>query len=105
MLQQVCGSKAIIGIDGISLQYGLTTPIHQEAEIGRLMIERTQGPVIVVADHSKLGIVSNFVTASLEAVSILVTDGKAKPEFIEELKQRDIEVVIAEEILGEEIQP
>jgi len=100
MLQQVCGSKAIIGIDGLSLQYGLTTPIHQEAEIGRLMIERTQGPVIVVADHSKIGVVSNFVTAPLDVVNIVVTDSKIKPEFVDELRHRDIEVVIAEEILG-----
>lgn len=105
MLQQVCGSKAVIGVDGVSLQYGLTTPIHQEAEVARLMIERTQGPVIVAADHSKLGVVSNFVTASIDKISMLVTDAKAKPEFLEELRQKDIEVVIAEEILGEEARP
>ena len=102
MLQQVCGSKAVIGIDGLSLQYGLTTPIHQEAEIGRLMIKQTQGPVIVVADHSKMGVVSNFVTTSLDAINILVTDSKIKPEFAEELRQRNIEVIIAEELLNEQ---
>lgn len=101
MLQNVCGSKAIIGIDGLSLQYGLTTPIHQEAEIGRLMIERTQGPVIVVADYSKMGVVSNFVTAPLSSIDVLITDSKINPEFAAELRSRDIEVVIAEELLAE----
>ncbi|HDQ14517.1 MAG TPA: DeoR/GlpR transcriptional regulator [Sediminispirochaeta sp.] len=100
ILQQVCGSKAIIGIDGVSLQFGLTTPIYQEAEIGRTMIERTQGPVIVVADHSKMGVVSNFVTAPISSVSMLITDSKIEPDFVKELQDRDIEVVIAEELLA-----
>jgi DeoR family fructose operon transcriptional repressor len=62
-LQQVYGSKCFIGVDGISRKYGLTTPILQLAEAVRTMIERTRGQVIVVADHSKLGVVANFMIA------------------------------------------
>lgn len=102
MLQQVSGSKAVIGIDGLSIQYGLTTPIHQEAEIGRLMIERTQGPVIVAADHTKMGVVSNFVTAPIDSISMLITDSKVKKDFIEELNRKNIQVIIAEEILAQQ---
>jgi len=101
-LQQVSGSKAIIGIDGVSIQYGLTTPVHQEAEIGRLMIERTQGPVIIAADHSKMGVVSNFVTAPIDSITMLITDAKVKSDFVEELENRNIKVVIAEEILRQQ---
>lgn len=99
VLNHVCGSKAIIGIDGISINYGLTTPIHQEAEVTRLMIERTQGPVIVVADHTKMGVVSNFVTAPIDKISMLITDKKIEANFREELEHRNIQVVIAEEAL------
>jgi len=98
-LDHICGSKAIIGIDGISINYGLTTPIHQEAEVTRLMIERTQGPVIVVADHTKMGVVSNFVTAPIEKISMLITDKNIETDFREELERRNIKVVIAEEAL------
>lgn len=99
VLDHICGSKAIIGIDGISINYGLTTPIHQEAEVTRLMIERTQGPVIVVADHTKMGVVSNFVTAPIEKISMLITDKNIEADFREELERRNIKVVIAEETL------
>jgi len=100
-LQQVCGSKAIIGVDGISFKYGLTTPILQEAEIARTMIERTRGPVVVVADHSKLGMVSNFVTAPLDKIDILVTDAGLDDDFRVRLEEFGIQVVVAPDEDGE----
>lgn len=95
-LQQVYGSKAFIGVDGISFKYGLTTPILEEAEIARRMIERTPGPVIVVADHSKIGVVSNFVTAPIDKVHILVTDSRIEENFRLELEKVGIRIIIAE---------
>lgn len=94
-LQQLYGSKAIIGVDGISIKYGLTTPIMEEAEIARQMIERTPGPVIVVADHSKIGVVSNFITAPLEKVDILVTDEKIDEGYRNDLENEGIKVIVA----------
>lgn len=94
-LQQVYGNKALIGVDGISAKYGLTTPILQEAEIARLMIERARGQVIVVADHSKLGVVANFVTAPVDEVDILVTDEGFDEEYRAALEERGIEIIIA----------
>ena len=73
-LSQVYASKCFIGVDGISLQAGVTTPISAEAEVARLMVERTRGQVIIVADHSKWGVISNFEIAPLKSVQVLVTD-------------------------------
>ncbi len=95
MLKNVCGSKTIIGVDGVSLKFGLTTPVQEEAAVARLMIDQTLGPVIVVADSSKMGVVSNFVTAPIDKVNILITDDKIKPGFKKELEERGIEVIIA----------
>lgn len=87
-LRKVFADKAIIGVDGVSLKQGLTTPAEAEAEVARLMIEHTSGDVIIAADHSKIGVVSNFLIATLDKVSYLVTDSKAKnildTEVIEE---------------------
>jgi len=94
-LSQVYGTKAIIGVDGISSKYGLTTPIQQEAEIAALMIDRTRGPVIVVADHTKIGVVSNFVTARIEKVDVLVTDSGFEEEYREELEGAGLQIIIA----------
>lgn len=97
LLNQVIGSKAIIGVDGFSVHYGLTTPVHEEAEVGRIMIERTHGPVIVVADHSKMGVVSNFVTSSIDNIHTVITDSGIAEDFKRELEHHNIRVVIAEE--------
>jgi DeoR/GlpR family transcriptional regulator of sugar metabolism len=94
-LRQVFASKAFIGVDGLSPKYGCTTPIDAEAEVARLMIERTHGSVIVVADHSKWGIVSNFEMARLDQIHLLVTDEGLNPTAQAELADRSIGVLIA----------
>jgi len=95
LIGQVFADKAFIGVDGISLHHGCTTPINTEAEVAGLMIERTQGPVIIVADHSKWGVVSNFAVAPLSRVNTLVTDEGLAPEWRTALRARSIEVRIA----------
>ena len=94
-LRQVYASKAFIGVDGISFKYGYTTPMSAEAEIARLMIERTQGPVIVVADHSKWGVVANFEIAQFDQIQTIVTDEGLKPTVQAELVSRAVNVLIA----------
>lgn len=94
-LQQVYGSKCFIGVDGISRKHGLTTPILQEAEIARTMIERTNGPLIVVADHSKVGVVADFRTISIEQVNTLVVDDGFDESYRAELEGMDIEIIVA----------
>jgi DeoR family fructose operon transcriptional repressor len=95
MLRQVSADRAFIGVDGITLKYGCTTPAGGEAEIARVMIERTHGSAIVVADHSKWGVVSNFEIASLDAVDILVTDSSLDPEARVALEARSVHVLLA----------
>jgi len=49
------------------------------------MIERTKGQVIVVADPSMFGVVSNFVTASIGQVNTIVTCQGVNLEYLAEL--------------------
>ncbi len=76
LVSQVYANKAIIGVDGFSPSAGLTTPILEEAETTRAMIEHTVGTVVVVASSNKIGVVSNFKTVGLDQVDVLVTDEK-----------------------------
>lgn len=94
-LRQVYASKAFIGTDGLSAKHGCTTPTSAEAEITQLMIERTRGPVIVVADSSKWGVVSNYELATLDQLHTLVTDAQLDAAARAELTQHTIEVLIA----------
>ena len=94
-LQQVYGSKCFIGVDGVSIKYGLTTPVLLEAEVARSMIERTRGQVIVVADHHKLGVVADFQTAPIGKVDILVVDSGFDESYRKELEELGVEIVVA----------
>jgi len=85
----------ILGVDGVSIKHGCTVPTNQEAEVVRKMIERTKGQVIVVADHSKWGAVSNFPVANMGEVDKLVTDDGFGKEAIKDLAEHSVEVLLA----------
>jgi DeoR family fructose operon transcriptional repressor len=95
MLRKIYASKAFIGVDGVNLKYGCTTPVSAEAEIARLMIERTHGSVVVVTDHSKWGIVSNFEIAQLDQIHMLITDEGLSASARTGLATRSIKVMTA----------
>jgi DeoR family fructose operon transcriptional repressor len=97
-LRRTHATKAFIGVEGLSLGSGLTTPAAAEAEIGRLMIEQTHGTVIVVADHTKIGTVADFVVAPLERVDALVVDSGVGPELRDRLTEEGLRVVIADDM-------
>jgi DeoR family fructose operon transcriptional repressor len=94
-LRQMNANKTFIGADGVSLKYGYTVPSNPEAELVHLMIERTRGQVIVVADHSKWGVVSNFEVARIDQIHTLVTDDKLSTRARDELAARNVRVIVA----------
>ena len=78
----VIANKAVIGTDGFSIRYGLTTPTQAESWVNRTMIKHTHGEVILVADSSKLGRVSNFQSAPISAINTIVTDSSMDPASV-----------------------
>lgn len=97
VIDKVFANKAIIGVDGFSLTSGLTTPIMEEAETTRRMIERTVGEVIVVTTGNKIGVLSNFSTVATSEIDTLITD-TAGGELLttEELTEMGIRLMIAQ---------
>jgi len=95
VLQQVYADKCFLGVDGFSLKCGLTTPVAAEAEIARLMLERTRGPVVIVADASKWGVVSNYEIAPIDHADILVSDQALPAEAESGLSGRGVKVIRA----------
>jgi DeoR/GlpR family transcriptional regulator of sugar metabolism len=93
-LGQVYATKAIIGIDGISARHGCTVPSNAEAEIIRQMVKQTKGEIIVVADHSKWGVVSNFQIAAIDEIDKLVTDAGVDPSAFEALEAHGVEILL-----------
>jgi DeoR/GlpR family transcriptional regulator of sugar metabolism len=94
-LRRTHATKAFIGVEGISLSSGLTTPTAAEAEIASVMIEQTRGRVVVVADHSKIGTVADFVIAPLDRVDTLIVDEGIDGDYRRQLAQTGVEVLVA----------
>ena len=85
---------AFVGVDGISLEAGLTTHHEIEAHTNRTMIERARH-VVVVADSSKLGRVAFAEICRLDAADELITDESAPAATIAELTGAGIAVTVA----------
>jgi len=96
----VYANKVILGVDGISLKHGCTVPTDPEAEVVRRMIERTNGQVIIAADHSKWGVVSNFQVAIINEINKLVTDEGFDKSAIDDLAIYSIEVLMTRHNTG-----
>ncbi len=94
-LSQIYADKAFIGVDGISPDHGCTVPSNSEAEVIKLMVERTKGEVNILADHSKWGLVSNFEIAKFEQFQRLISDPGLPVEALQSLRAYPIEVQIA----------
>ncbi|MET9357492.1 DeoR/GlpR family DNA-binding transcription regulator [Streptomyces sp. NPDC006617] len=62
-----------LGVHGISAEAGLSTPNLAEAETNRRLVQSARR-VVVVADHTKWGVVGLSSFAALEQVDTLVTD-------------------------------
>jgi len=97
IVNQIYSDKAIIGADGLSFKYGCTSPVETEAEISRLMIEHTHGKVILAADHSKWGVISNYHVAHLSEFDIYVSDPGIPKTDLSALQERDLEIVLTNE--------
>jgi DeoR family fructose operon transcriptional repressor len=96
VIEQVFANKAIIGVDGFSMEAGLSTPVFDEAETTRAMIKNCVGTTIVVAAGDKIGVVSNYKTISLDGVDILVTDEMGgKLMKAADAGRSDIQIMIA----------
>ena len=66
--------------------------LRDEAVLKQTAI-RQSDQVIVLMDSSKLGLKCSFNICGLEAVDIVVSDGKLPKEFLEECKKHKVEVL------------
>lgn len=83
-----------LGVHGIDEWAGLTTPNIVEAETDRAMVECAR-QLVVVADHSKWGVVGLSSIAELNRIDVLVTDDKLDESARQVLGQRVRRLVIA----------
>lgn len=85
---------AFVGTNGVSAEFGLSTPDPDEAAVKRAIV-RSARRVIVVADVEKLGRELLVGFAALADIDVLVTDAAPDPALAAALAEADVEVWLA----------
>jgi DeoR family transcriptional regulator of aga operon len=90
-MRQYFVDTAFIGVNGIDPEMGLTCWNADEAALNGVMVERAKRR-IVVADHTKLGVVATHRICTLETVDMLITDSGASAAAVAAYAARGTEV-------------
>lgn len=85
---------AFVGTNGVSAEFGLSTPDPDEAAVKRAIV-RAARKVVVVADSEKLGAELLVGFAALEEIDLLVTDAEPAEPLARALDEAGVEVWIA----------
>ncbi|MEH6681430.1 MAG: transcriptional repressor AgaR [Sediminicola sp.] len=86
--------KLFLGIDGLDVDYGLSTPNVEEAHLNGIMIEMSK-QLIVLADSSKIGKRSLAFICPVSKIDILITDSGISNDQKMALENAGIRVVVA----------
>ena len=88
-------SKLFIGVDGIDLDFGITTTNMMEASLNRVMMQTAQ-KTIVLADSSKFGRRGFSKIADMEDIDHIITDSNLPPSTALRIEEMGIELTIAD---------
>jgi len=93
ILKDLIVDKVVMGMRGIDPKHGLTSDFPMELNTDRQIIN-TGRMVIIAADYTKIGYVATSLVAPLTAIDIIVTDRKADPDIINQIRQQGVKVII-----------
>ncbi|PXY29272.1 DeoR family transcriptional regulator [Prauserella sp. PE36] len=84
-----------LGVHGMDLRSGFTTPNLVEAETDRAFVEASRR-FVVLADHTKFGVLGISTIAGIEAADVLVTDSGLPEEDRAALRERVGELIVVD---------
>lgn len=93
VLNSLSCNKLFLGVDGIDLDYGLTTSNMSEARINQQMIDAAQ-KIIVLTDSSKFGKRGFCHICDLNKIHLIITDKNAPAHIINMIREKDIDVIL-----------
>lgn len=93
LLGELMCNKLFIGVDGIDLEFGLTTSNMAEAHLNQYMISSAQ-QVIVLADSSKFGKRGFGKICGISQVHHIITDRSAPNSMVQFIREKGIEVTL-----------
>lgn len=86
--------KAFIGVNGITINDGISTPNSVEAYTKMAMI-KSANEIIVVADSTKFNTVSFSLISPIDSINTIITTDKVNKEIISEYRKLGISVYTA----------
>ena len=93
-LQDLHADKLFHGIFGLDLEFGLTGTDMQEVQTDRKILNAAQ-QLIILADHTKFGVIGQIRLSSLENVDLIITDNQTPEHYISSLIQKGVRVIQA----------
>jgi DeoR family transcriptional regulator of aga operon len=93
VLSEVFCSKLFLGVDGVDLEFGLTTTNASEALLNRQMIDASQ-KIIVLADSTKFGKRGFGRICGVDQIDHIITDQGITQQTIKALEGLGIKVSI-----------
>lgn len=94
-LENITCGILYLGVDGIDLEFGLTTTNLMEASLNQHCIEVAQYTV-VLADSSKFGKRGFSRICTLDEVQHIITDSGVEPETVRMLEENGVQVTVCE---------
>ena len=92
-LQGVTVNRSFLGCSGLSPAKGMTSSYLNEAPLNHLMFTQAHDGAYLLADHTKLGVESNFVSVFPEELRTLITDEGADEALVSRFRAMGIDVV------------
>lgn len=92
-LNKVTVDKSFLGCSGIDVKAGMTTAILQEVTINEAMISRCRGDVFLLADHTKIGNVHQFIASDIHNFTYIITDTSANEDVLASFRDCGITTV------------
>jgi len=84
--------KLFLGVDGIDSEYGISTPIPEEAQLNKLMIGISK-QVVVVTDSSKFKKRSFVHIAPMSKINTVITDSNIPEDELKNLLNIGVQVI------------
>ena len=96
LVQTTYADLALMGVNGLSAEAGITTSVFQETVLIQSMLRRCGGRKVVLADSSKIGCVRKYKSVDIDSVDVVVTTSKADPGAVERIREVGVEVIFAD---------
>ena len=92
-LSDLSSSKLCRGVDGIDLDFGITTTEIREADLNKVMMRSAQ-KTIVLADSSKFRRRGFSKIANMDEVDLIITDSRISDKLAQRIEELGIELVV-----------